>query len=232
VTVVDEMLKYLYVYLVHRLDSFEQTRRGKQQTKDYERAHVESFGRQLSEYELDKVIDIVDELNTDTAKIKCEGKNGVKPELVFGLDSKWHTLTESQEDRLNDHHAREIDIIELYVDVTNLEPSQQQALTQHLSRDKVTQFCTQLPKEDVYRVKGIVQLREDNAMELEAVLVNCAFGRCDLVNMTHQPANRMELVKLVIMGRGLRPFRENCRLFLDKFESVGALKIEFYPAKH
>jgi len=42
---------------------------------------------QVSERELDLVLDRVYDLNPDTPVIKMNGRNGVDPELVFGLDT-------------------------------------------------------------------------------------------------------------------------------------------------
>lgn len=42
---------------------------------------------QVSERELDLVLDRVYDLNPDTPVIKTNGRNGVDPELVFGLDT-------------------------------------------------------------------------------------------------------------------------------------------------
>lgn len=46
-----------------------------------------STAAQVSERELDLVLDRVYDLNPDTPVIKTNGRNGVDPELVFGLDT-------------------------------------------------------------------------------------------------------------------------------------------------
>ncbi|KAJ3098776.1 hypothetical protein HDU97_003738 [Phlyctochytrium planicorne] len=42
---------------------------------------------QVSELELEYVIDYINDLNEDTPKLKCDGTNGVSPDLVFGIAS-------------------------------------------------------------------------------------------------------------------------------------------------
>ncbi|KAJ3016357.1 hypothetical protein HKX48_004076 [Thoreauomyces humboldtii] len=52
----------------------------------------------VTERELDIVIDKVNDLNTDTAKFKCDKDTGCAPDLVFGLDSKLFELEDRSRD--------------------------------------------------------------------------------------------------------------------------------------
>ncbi|TPX57717.1 hypothetical protein PhCBS80983_g03610 [Powellomyces hirtus] len=52
----------------------------------------------VTERQLDDVIDRVNDLNTDTVKIKVDEDKGVAPDLVFGLDSKLFELNEKEAD--------------------------------------------------------------------------------------------------------------------------------------
>jgi G3E family GTPase len=152
----------------------------------------------VSERDLDIVIDHVNELNTDTPKITVDKDKGLSPDVAFGLDTKLFQITHHS-DKAHmkdlDHHAREVDIIQL-IRVRG----EDTPIT--LSRTELVKFLESLPTEEVYRVKGFVRFQEDpNSIWI----VNCAFGRCTLTEMT-QPSDAWanDLVRITVMGRELR----------------------------
>ncbi len=104
--------------------------------------------------QLDTVIDHVRELNPDTPLIKCTGKDGVDPDVVFGIDTKLFQLQDKQEEHCHDdetHMRREVDILSVDVPFD--------AAKFDMTRDQLQSFIESLSKEYVYRVKGSIILR-------------------------------------------------------------------------
>ncbi|EED85978.1 predicted protein, partial [Postia placenta Mad-698-R] len=65
----------------------------------------------ISERALDILIDHLNTLNDLTPKIKCKGREGVDPDLIFGLDSK---LFQSDQVHLDAHHHDEVETATVY----------------------------------------------------------------------------------------------------------------------
>ncbi|RKP09598.1 CobW/HypB/UreG, nucleotide-binding domain-containing protein [Thamnocephalis sphaerospora] len=175
----------------------------------------------VDEYQLDKVIDHVNELNTDTPKLRVDPDQGLSPDVAFGLDTTLfqrqtnghtgHARKCSAEDiaHLRDHHEREVDIVQL----TRARGAS--ADGRPLSRSSLLAFLEALPKDEVYRVKGFVRLRDDETEEEKREadqdwsdamwIVNCAFGRCTLTPLT-QENDRFadDTVRITVMGQDLR----------------------------
>ncbi|CAG8516929.1 5252_t:CDS:2 [Acaulospora morrowiae] len=194
----------------------------------------------VGERELDLVIDHVNDLNTDTPKIKCEGKRGVSPDLIFGIDTKLFSLTQNTElidPRITDHHQAEVDLIQVIVLVHgNVSYKGGDAITTDLTasmtKRRFETFLESLPKDDIYRLKGIVKLadhsnlnpesithletndvkwnEQNNHMQKEATeqmyIVNHAFGRYTLtpIQRMHNLPSMNIRIKITIMGTCLK----------------------------
>ncbi|KAJ1953685.1 hypothetical protein EC988_002850 [Linderina pennispora] len=176
----------------------------------------------VNERKLDIVIDHINELNTDTPKIKADKDAGVDPNVVFGLDTNLFRLSEKPADADTSHHDNEVDLIEIRREFT--EP------TQLLEPTQFTQFLKSLPAEDVYRVKGLVRLSarvedegnmgaklsgegEDvDASQGIMYILNHAFGRYTFTALT-QEAEGMEktLARITVMGNGLRMYTDKIK---------------------
>jgi G3E family GTPase len=105
---------------------------------------------QISERELDLVIDSVNELNTDTARIKWTTKLEIG--LFFGLDSKLFELNNEHLDV--SHHSNEVDLIVIE--------------SMECQMEIFEKLLEILPKDSVYRVKGLIKPNQ---------ILNWAFGR-------------------------------------------------------
>ncbi|OMJ28615.1 COBW domain-containing protein [Smittium culicis] len=136
----------------------------------------------VTERELDIVIDAVNELNTDTAKINVYSGCTPPLDLVFGVDTNLFQA-DSYDDEKNDsklgdhmddksHSKNEVDLIEVSMPLysgdsgsasdsskitdNNLENANKCTTTCGYSLSKLNDFLLKLPTEDVYRVKGII----------------------------------------------------------------------------
>jgi len=141
---------------------------------------------QVAERDLDEVIDRINDLNTDTPRIKVNVKNGdVQPDLLFGLDTRlFETMGHSHYD--SGHHEREVDLISVRLVVAPSTVVDVSALAA-------------LPKENVFRIKGTIPGSNGLA------IVNIAFGRYEeptAVGSNHT-ANTAS-VNLTFMGDNLR----------------------------
>lgn len=158
----------------------------------------------VSERDLDIVLDHLGTLNDLTPKLRCEGKSGVPPSLIFGLESKQFLEVPGTHDK--DHHS-EVETLTLSRGITerphidedhshshahSVEPDG--AETPLLTRDLLTDALGGLPKDSVYRVKGFVSFQNS----VEGILVlNWAFGRFELVPLA---ASRNPVVKRMKPG--------------------------------
>ncbi|KAI9205606.1 CobW/HypB/UreG, nucleotide-binding domain-containing protein [Polychytrium aggregatum] len=199
----------------------------------------------VSERQYDLVLDNVNELNTDTPKLKCEGTHGVSPDLVFGIDTKLFQLGNAQErEKWNglmdpEHHSNEIDLIQ--VTDPDIQPeagacgsecagghhhhhhhhehshghdhdshapaeaeaeAEAAAAAAAVSRKPIDlgefeRFLAALPKDDVYRVKGMLRING------KIQILNWAFGRHTLTEAPHQEAFEGVNIKITVMGNGL-----------------------------
>ncbi|KJE91259.1 hypothetical protein CAOG_008603 [Capsaspora owczarzaki ATCC 30864] len=153
----------------------------------------------VSERALDLLVDRVCELNPDTPRVIA--RNGhVSPELMFGLDSKAATGARTVEDaHHSDHHhqEREVDII------TVIRPRDSPPIS-HTPASLATALAS-LPKDDIYRIKGMLLLTTGSALDgdsnLAWHLVNHAFGR-STIQPLHQYSSENS-VRLTVMGVGL-----------------------------
>ncbi|PVU91869.1 hypothetical protein BB561_004161 [Smittium simulii] len=145
---------------------------------------------ELSERQIDLVIDHVDELNTDTPKIKVFKDKPIPIDLVFGIDTQLFQIingditfpdnTEPYTDHHDtDHHSKEIDVIQVHVlkDSPKIETDDSNQSKDNLIPlqkndgyyyNDLKKFFQLLPPEDVYRLKGVVKL-----LDKRLDLLNC-----------------------------------------------------------
>lgn len=170
----------------------------------------------VSERQLDKVMDDLYTLNDQTPKLRCKGKSGVPPSLIFGLDSKRGlepslSGTENQEEG---HDEVETATIWLGgVDPTHKHESHcdhqcnhpnpiNGAVNTYIDQTTLTNALEKIPKDVIYRVKGFVQTEESGIH-----ILNWAFGRYDIhllrfIDGEGPPAimDNGGVVRLTIMG--------------------------------
>ncbi|KAJ2821468.1 hypothetical protein IWW50_004625 [Coemansia erecta] len=175
----------------------------------------------VSERQLDLVVDHVNDLNTDTPKVKIDATSGVDPDVIFGLDTSLFALAERESagnagEISHDHHSQEIDLIE----VTRKWSGDHSQL---ISSVGFVDLLKHLPSDDVYRVKGIVRLSDAVADEADTpattlqlengstsglmYIVNHAFGRYTFTPLTIDAQKHADvLARLTVMGNGLRMY--------------------------
>ncbi|KAI8348428.1 CobW/HypB/UreG, nucleotide-binding domain-containing protein, partial [Mortierella sp. GBAus27b] len=142
----------------------------------------------VSERDMDRVIDRVNDLNTDAPKVLVHANQPVSPELIFGLDTKLFELQgamapdnktfQEEVDRHGNttHHKNELDTMEIKCFSDRSDPTGQ------LGLDKYEKFLSTLDKEEVYRLKGFVRLsgiqEKDSETTTNSIcVVNHAFGK-------------------------------------------------------
>ncbi|KAI8993352.1 CobW/HypB/UreG, nucleotide-binding domain-containing protein [Pilobolus umbonatus] len=162
----------------------------------------------VSERDLDNVIDHINELNTDTPRVKCD-KDGVSPDLLFGLDTQLFRVGYEKNKQLEDmifdphHQENEVDLIQIL----------QRVNEKKLSLSSLEQFLKSMPKDDVYRIKGFVRL-DDNKL----YIINHAFGRWTLMPVENEDTlqNTKDVqIKITVMGQGLRMYQEKVKALLN-----------------
>ncbi|CAB4410076.1 unnamed protein product [Rhizophagus irregularis] len=141
----------------------------------------------VSEHELDIVIDHINDLNTDTPKIKCEAAKS--SELI--------------DPRIENHHQNEIDLIQVIM------TRQSYSLISPYTKKHFETFLESLSNNDIYRLKGFIWLtQEHNKEEISQLyIVNHAFGRYTLTPIQRSLNNsddELILIKITIMGIDLR----------------------------
>ena len=99
------------------------------------------------------------------------------------------------------HHVKEIDIIQI---LDKNEPS----APDYLSSQDLESFLGSLPSDEVYRVKGLLRLKDKPEEEAKLFILNFAFGRSALTLVTRENV----FTRLTVMGVDLR-------LHLDKFKA-------------
>ena len=120
-------------------------------------------------------------LNDVTPKIKCQGRNGVDPNLIFGLQSKLFLLSDSEKKESEVEHDEVETVTILRGDSDGIE---QETLIEALHT---------LPRECVWRAKGFVKLRDGGWL-----IVNWAFGRYELKEFVG--VDMTGVVRMTVMG--------------------------------
>ncbi|RUS18915.1 hypothetical protein BC937DRAFT_88166, partial [Endogone sp. FLAS-F59071] len=175
----------------------------------------------VTEHQFDIVLDHINELNTDTPKVRCDPHGSISPDLIFGLDTR---LFETQYDRTHiidelltpgtheneilkgdggKHQENEVDLIQVTRRVGQGEV---------LQRNGFEAFLKTLPKEDVYRLKGFVRLHDDSDEGL--YIINHAFGRYTFTRVKNEKTldhTKDILVKVTVMGQGLKMYEERVK---------------------
>lgn len=169
----------------------------------------------ISEREVDFVFDHLNTLNELTPKIRCKGRNGVDPSLIFGLESKLFLGEKPKEDGVATTHNDEVETVTVYrgspegrkclhhdhhhnhgaeetchwdqVDDSDVEEDG------FVTPEALTVALNLLSKETIWRVKGFVTLPSG------VHILNWAFGRHDLIPM-NEVGKEKEVVKLTVMG--------------------------------
>ncbi len=131
-------------------------------------------------------------LNDSTPKIRCRGRDGVDPDIIFGLESKLFLDV----DHHDEAHHEEVETITIHDELSNLDKSSQRV---GLTRRMVEQALGLLSKDVVWRVKGFLRHVEDETQKSNVYVVNWAFGRYEMTPLDAGPSNQ-EIIKLTVMG--------------------------------
>ena len=161
----------------------------------------------VNEDQIERVIDYVNDLNTDTPKLKWGMNVGV--DLVFGIDTNLGLENKFMDSKRDiDHHNREIDLIHLRQDSIAWDAALEL---------KFIGFIKSLSSETVYRIKGM--LPQDN--EGKSRVMNWAFGRYILTPLT---SNVESSFRITIMGVGLSDISHRIHLLFPE------LVVKYSPA--
>ncbi|KAJ1651778.1 hypothetical protein IWQ61_007741 [Dispira simplex] len=183
----------------------------------------------VTERELDVVIDHVNELNTDTVKVKCGSDKDapISADLIFGLDTQLFQLehqcehscqcaNHSEHQPNTNHHLEEVDRIEISKTLD------QPGSSAGYDISKLDQFLMAMPKEDIYRIKGIVRLdprtSEQPSDHSNLFIINFAFGRYSLapVGNTQTDENHQNTVlRVTVMGQHLKLYLSRLQTGFD-----------------
>ncbi|KAG8733317.1 hypothetical protein FRC11_007200 [Ceratobasidium sp. 423] len=170
----------------------------------------------VSERDLDIVLDHLGTLNDLTPKLRCTGKSGVPPDLLFGLDSKQFLDLPTQ--GTDENHHDEVETATLCKGVRLPHHSHDEHSTEGghghstessdtpgdlgstdddpgLTRGRLTDALGNLPKDSIYRVKGFVRFGQD-----PVEVLNWAFGRFELVPCTTRYELGPNQLLLTVMG--------------------------------
>ncbi|KAI0926285.1 hypothetical protein AcV5_008786 [Taiwanofungus camphoratus] len=176
----------------------------------------------VSERALDILIDHLNTLNDTTPKIRCKGREGVDPNLIFGLDSKLFLA----EEYVDPQHHDEVETVTVYkgaglihkhthehhdgtrcnctIDESH-SPASSDPGREFVEEDELKRGLDALSKEYIWRVKGFVRL------DRGVYILNWAFGRYEL---SASPGDDGHIVRLTFMGergevkRAVRKFAE------------------------
>ncbi|KAJ7475678.1 cobW-domain-containing protein [Mycena latifolia] len=173
---------------------------------------------------LDTVLDHLHTLNDLTPKIRCQGRNGVDPNLIFGLESKLFLEPGQQVPTHND----EVETISLYTGY--VPPAKEHGHHHHsephtpdeagdtpdsIDEKVLTEALAALSKESIWRVKGFVRL-QGKGMHI----LNWAFGRFELTAL-RDDTTETGTVKLTVMGE-----RGEVRRAISKFRATLNARVE------
>jgi len=132
----------------------------------------------VSDRALDIVMDHLHTLNDVTPKIKCQDRNGVDPNLIFGLQSKLFLLSDSEKNVKHD----EVETVTILREDS-----------QGIEQETLIEALHTLPRECVWRVKGFIKLIDGRWM-----IVNWAFGRYELTD--YSGVDMTGVVQMTAMG--------------------------------
>lgn len=178
----------------------------------------------VSERALDILIDHLNTLNDLTPKILCEGRNGIEPGLIFGLDSKLYL---DKEQTQLQHHHNEVETATIHRGLSPIDKVNTSTHHEHahgggingcncadvdkagdakpplsevggcLKESNLIEALSSLSKESIWRVKGFV--RTEKGLHI----LNWAFGRYDLIVFDEtrlDGGDKENIVRLTVMG--------------------------------
>ncbi|KAK9466509.1 CobW/HypB/UreG, nucleotide-binding domain-containing protein [Lipomyces arxii] len=183
--------------------------------------------------QFETVWDKVNDLNTDTPKIKSN-RGTIPWEAILGMDSKLSLDLLHQKEHYHDHshnhahddsHTSEIETLTVRFPKTLLDGSELAAFFRYL---------TVAPKDEIYRMKFIIRLPasklplfELGSDEVQTYILNWAFGRYDFTPISNETAqalldDSLAGVGTVMVGRG------DGRMFRKRFSKgiVGIAEVE------
>ena len=148
-------------------------------------------------------------LNDLTPKIKCNGKKGVDPDVLFGIDTKLFS-THQESLNVDGSHNEEVETITLWRGTSRPtktvgccehahEPSHH-CMAEASSGPKLNDVLLRASldsvlKESVWRIKGFVRF----ATPPSTYIVNWAFGRVELTPFEDGVSSKAD-VRLTVMG--------------------------------
>jgi G3E family GTPase len=147
----------------------------------------------VDEYQMERVLDDVYELNPTTLKVKTY-KGVVSPDLIFGIDSKLGDVLAQKEEELLDrniHHHNEVEVLEVHT-------------KKQFERKDLVERIKSLSK-SFYRVKGFSQ------DEMGSFAVNCVNKRCGIEKITPECI----MTSLVMMGEDIHSGKEQVQNVLE-----------------
>ena len=158
------------------------------------------------------MIDHLNDLNDETPRLRCSGRNGVPPSLIFGLDTKLYLETSTISNQTEHHDEVETITVSrgaaLHINSAQSDehvhfhrPSSRESTktssTTALVRATLVSALEALPKESVWRVKGYVQFADDS----QVWILNWAFGRYEFtVFATASEVTGKGQLQLTVMG--------------------------------
>ncbi|KAI6147019.1 CobW/HypB/UreG, nucleotide-binding domain-containing protein [Pisolithus thermaeus] len=180
----------------------------------------------LEERALDLVLDHLNTLNDLTPKIRCNGRDGVDPNLIFGVDSK--LFKDKSDESVVVNHHEEVQTITIFRGhpralphthshgasdcrcCSVAEPLGEVSQDGLLPSDAVEETLLRsalggVSKESVWRVKGLVRFQGG------LYILNWAFGRYDLTKVDVSDMDGT-VIRLTVMGE-----RGEVRKSVDRF---------------
>ncbi|KAH9848392.1 cobW-domain-containing protein [Lenzites betulinus] len=170
----------------------------------------------ITERQLDILIDHLNTLNDLTPKVKCQGRTGIDPNLVLGLDSTLFQLDAPGREALQTDgtHHDEVETVTIlkgyspphthehkHADHEHAHPAADASHSHSEDGDNapieektLLQALSALSKETVWRVKGFVRL------ERGLHILNWAFSRHELTPFEDAAGEHSGSVKLTVMG--------------------------------
>ncbi|KAJ3744207.1 CobW/HypB/UreG, nucleotide-binding domain-containing protein [Lentinula detonsa] len=180
----------------------------------------------VSDRQLDTVLDHLHTLNDLTPKLRCDGRNGVDPNLIFGIESK--LFLDKNVHNQDPSHIEEVETLTLYRGSAASQGHKHdddhvhadQGLKHHdnhvhahehngilgnrspdshqsIPLETLKESLSELSKESVWRVKGFVRVQGAN---VETFILNWAFGRYDLTQTDPSALTEDSSVRLTAMG--------------------------------
>ncbi|KAI8910685.1 CobW/HypB/UreG, nucleotide-binding domain-containing protein [Powellomyces hirtus] len=190
----------------------------------------------VTERQLDDVIDRVNDLNTDTVKIKVDEDKGVAPDLVFGLDSKLFELNEKEADENKwaamidpKHMQNEVQVVTIEAGVAGKQKttSCEKSDCHHDHEDDCSEahshsdssvdtshhVVKSVTKEDLTALFGPIPADTVYRIKGFLYIVNWAFGRMELTPVRRTDGGHRDVgVRLTVMGQfGMKVYVEKIK---------------------